>query len=392
MHSIDSVRIGIGAVVVRMHCRQLRKKFGRLTGVAVIAGLLWRFSSHHDANPSPVERVESLPVDHDEVSAAKKPLQPRPIHVPAKKLFVEQDVTCASGSSPTEGRVHHLAASNVTAQECVERCRVEDECAIFTWVFETDGGGGRGSCWYRIGGRKGAWLARHAAANAVSGCSVEAVVGCDPEAPYKLKEVLHASDVARADTPDGDVLVHPSCPEPFRKRWTAGSIALMLELLDQLHTELEELHVPYSLFGAALLGQMRHAGFIPWQVGQAQIAIRHSDVGAVRHQLEPEIASKSVVTSAGRLRSQTKGKRPWVVTDKKTGFRLKFAEIDGKLNDLHRSFFVDVYVVGGGDAFTVQGSPDLLLPESVQLAPFHSRMYRVSKHKWEMLKMSGITQ
>ena len=323
-----------------------------------------------------------------EVSDPTKP----PRHAPRKTLFVEQGVTCASGSSPTEGRVHHLAVVNVTAEECVERCRVEDACAIFTWVLETGVGGSRGNCWYRIGGRKGAWVARHAATNVVSGCSVDAVVGCDPEEPYKLKEVLHARDVAQATNSGSGVAAHPACPEPFRKRWTAGSIALMLELLDQLHSELEELQVPYSLFGATLLGQMRHAGFIPWQVGQAQIAIRHSDVGAVRHQLQPEIASKSVITSAGRPSVRTQGRRPWVVTDKKTGFRLKFAEVDGKLNDLHRSFFVDIYVVGGDDAFSVQGGVDLLLPETVELSPFHSRMYQVSKHKWEILKMSGITR
>lgn len=373
-----------------MRCRQLRKKFA---GVAVTVALLWLFATHTSNDLSPESRGDQVnlhvhvPNTH-QVPGVKKSLNsPR---YPVKKLFVEQGVTCASSGTPTEGRVFHLAAENVTADACVERCRVEDACAIFTWVFTSGGDGNVGSCWYRIGGRAGAWIARHAATNAISGCSVDAVVGCDPAQPYNLKEVLRAKDIAQAHDADSDVAAHPACPEAFRKRWTAGSTALMLDLLDQLHSELEALHVPYSLFGATLLGQMRHAGFIPWQVGQAQIAIRHSDVGAVRHQLEPDIASRS--TSAGHLRPQTKGKRPWVVTDKKTGFRLKFAEVDGKLHDLHRSFFVDVFVLGGDSALSARGSEDLLLPDTVRLEPFHSRMFRVSEDKWTLLKLSGIAR
>ena len=371
-----------------MRCRQLRKQLGRLAAIVVVVGLVWRvIPDIHSAPPEP-RGEQILPAD-DHAQPAKKNAAIPPVTHRAKTLYVEQGVTCASGGGPAEGRVFHLSAANVTAEECVQRCRVEDACAIFTWVQVAGGEAGVGNCWYRIGGRKGTWLARHAATNAVSGCSTDAVAGCDPAQPYQLKEVLHASDVARAENPDSDATVHPACPMAFRKRWTAGATALMLELLDQLHSELEELRVPYSLFGATLLGQMRHGGFIPWQVGQAQIVLRHKDVGAVRHQLQPDIASKS--TTAGRY-VNTKGRRRWIVTDKKTGFRLQFAEVDGKLNDLHRSFFVDVFVVGADTAFGIPGPSDILLPETTQLAPFHSRMYRVSIDKWALLKLGGITR
>lgn len=368
-----------------MRCRQLRKKTTRLAGVVAVATLLWWYSQPPIQEPASTE-IHELPAPH------KKPLQKKPLQPqshPAKPLFVERGVTCAGTGSPTEGRVFHLVAENVSAEKCVERCRVEETCTIFTWQH-APGNESIGSCWYRIGGRNGAWLGRHAAPNSVSGCSIAAVTGCDPEQPYQLKEVLHKKDVAQVNTPDADSLIHPACPEPFRKRWTAGSTTLMLELLDQLHSELEELRVPYSLFGPTLLGQIRHGGFIPWQVGQAQIVIRHVDIGAVRHQLEPEIASKT--TGAGGLYHSTEGKglRPWKVSDKKTGFRLKFA--DEKQHDLHRSFFVDVFVVGGNDAFSTQGPADLLSPRAVELAPFHSRMYRVSLNKWALLELSGIAR
>lgn len=228
-----------------MRCRQLRKKFARLAGVAVVAGLLWLLATtSHTYGPSPESRGEQsslhVPDKHQVSDDVKKSLH-RPRRYPAKKLFVEQGVTCASGGNPTEGRIFHLAAGNVTADACVERCRVEDACTIFTWVFAAGGDGSVGSCWYRIGGRTGTWPARHAATNAISGCSVDAVIGCDAAQPYNLKEVLRAKDLAQASDAGSDAAAHPACPEPFRKRWTAGSTALMLELLDQLHGELEAL-------------------------------------------------------------------------------------------------------------------------------------------------------
>ena len=62
------------------------------------------------------------------------------------------------------------------------------------------------------------------------------------------------------------------------------------------------------------------------QVGQAQIAIRHMDVGAVRHQLEPSIASSSSTsfsTSNGkgapkRVKAKT-SRRPWLLAETKIG-------------------------------------------------------------------------
>jgi len=63
------------------------------------------------------------------------------------------------------------------------------------------------------------------------------------------------------------------------------------------------------------------------QVGQAQIAIRHMDVGAVRHQLEPSIASLSSSTSLStsnekgapkRVKAKTP-RRPWLLAETKIG-------------------------------------------------------------------------
>ena len=161
-----------------MRCRQLRKKLGRLAAIVVVAGLVWRMILNTHPTPPEPQGEQILPADDHDQSAKKNAAIP-PVTRRAKALFVEQGVTCASGGGPTEGRVFHLSAANVTAEACVQRCRVEDACAIFTWVLVAGGEVGVGNCWYRIGGRKGTWLARHAATNAVSGCSTDAVVGCD---------------------------------------------------------------------------------------------------------------------------------------------------------------------------------------------------------------------
>ena len=250
-----------------MRCRRLHRERRGLAAAAASLGILLWLASQPPQPPQPPQPQPQRGAAEEEGAPPVLPEKKLRRFAP-KRLFVERGVTCASGI-PTEGRVFHLAAAGISADACVERCRAEDACAIFTWVG-TGAADGSGSCWYRIGGRKGTWIARRSAANAVSGCSIDAVVGCDPAQPFLLKDVLHANDVKRADAADADArrTSHPGCPQAFRKRWTAGSTALMLELLDQLHGELEELGVPYSLFGATLLGQMRHGGFIPWEVRQ----------------------------------------------------------------------------------------------------------------------------
>ena len=251
--------------------------------------------------------------------------------------------------------------------------QVDDTCAIFTWAPARDGVSPTG-CWWRLGRRDAAWMGRGSDATAISGCSIEAVVGCDPAQPYRRSELLTAGNVKSASNADNDSPTHSGCPEDFKKRWTRGSTALMLELLDQLHRELEAVHVPYSLYGATLLGQMRHGGFIPWETGQAQIAIRQSDVGAARHRLESPkrfLPGEEALTPDKRTPLRT-----WALSDTSLGFRLKFK--GEKMEDLHRSFLVDIFVLGEAGGY-VHAPEDLLHPETVALKPFHSRMFRVAE-------------
>jgi hypothetical protein len=76
-----------------------------------------------------------------------------------------------------------------------------------------------------------------------------------------------------------------------------------------------------------------------------------------------------------------------------SGFRLKFAEVDGMLSDLHRSFLIDVFVLGRGGGVASHGidaPEDLLRPGTIDVSPFHSRMYRVSANKIALLELSGL--